>query len=34
MVAHDLAHYGVETVLDCHRAFHGLLARGADIADF
>lgn len=34
MVAHDLAHYVVETQLDFRQGFYGLLADGWNIEDF
>jgi hypothetical protein len=31
---HDIAHYVIETTLDCHDAFYGLIAQGWDIETF
>lgn len=31
---HDLTHYAVETILDCRRAFFGLVSEGWDLEDF
>jgi hypothetical protein len=33
-VAHDLAHYAVETILGHRRGFYGLVAEGWDLSDF
>ena len=34
MLEHDLVHYAVETTLNFHQAFYGLLRQGYNITDF